>query len=261
MIIKSGDSVLVLSPDEKTYLVTVAEGKRMGTHLGEIELEKAIGLEYGSTIQTNLLHTYILLEPTIEDRMMKVKRFTQIIYPKDAALIVLKTGLGAGMRVIECGSGSGALTIALANAVAPTGKVYAYDRSERFLENAKKNVANAGFGEFAEFKLREAGDGFDEEGVDVVMLDLPSPWDGISSASRSLRGGGRIASLSPTYNQVERCAEVLAEEGFVFIETVEVLVRNIRVSTGKTRPMDRMVSHTGFLTFGRKALKKHDPGF
>jgi hypothetical protein len=28
------------------------------------------------------------------------------------------------------------------------------------------------------------------------------------------------------------------------------------VSTGKTRPMDRMVSHTGFLTFGRKALKK-----
>jgi tRNA A58 N-methylase Trm61 len=114
--------------------------------------------------------------------------------------------------------------------------------------------------EFAEFKLREAQEGFDEEGVDAVVLDLPSPWDGIASAARALRGGGRIASLSPTYNQVERCVEVLAEEGFVFLETVEVLVRNIRVSTGKTRPMDRMVSHTGFLTFGRKALKKKSSG-
>jgi len=260
MVIKSGDAVLVMSPDEKTYLVTVAEGKRMGTHLGDIELGKAIGLEYGSTIQTNLLHTYVLLEPTIEDRMMKVKRHTQIIYPKDAAMIVLKTGLGPGMRVIECGSGSGSLTIALANAVAPSGRVYAYDRSEKFMENARKNVESAGFGEFVEFKLREAQEGFDEEGVDVVMLDLPSPWDGIASAARALRGGGRIASLSPTYNQVERCVEVLAEEGFVFLETIEVLVRNIRVSTGKTRPMDRMVSHTGFLTFGRKALKKKASG-
>ncbi len=256
MAIKSGDSVLVMSPDEKTYLVTAAEGKRMGTHLGEIDLGKAIGLEYGSTIETNLLHTYVLLEPTIEDRMMKVKRLTQIVYPKDAALIILKTGLGPGMRVIECGSGSGSLTIALSNAVAPTGRVFAYDRSERFMENAKKNVENAGFGAFAEFKLREAQDGFDEEGVDAVVLDLPSPWDGIASAARALRGGGRIASLSPTYNQVERCADVLTQEGFVFLETIEVLVRNIRVSAGKTRPMDRMVSHTGFLTFGRKAVKR-----
>jgi tRNA (adenine57-N1/adenine58-N1)-methyltransferase len=258
MIIKRGDYVLLLSPDEKTYLVTVDEGKRMGTHLGEILLENAIGMEYGSVIQTNLLHPFIMLEPTLEDRIMKVKRLTQIVYPKDSALIVMKTGLGAGMRVVECGSGSGAMTIALANAVAPGGRVYTYDRSERFLENARKNVENAGFSEFVEFKLREVWEGFDEEGVDAVMLDLPSPWDGIPAASRALRGGGRIASISPTYNQVERCVEFLEREGFVFMETVEVLVRNIRVSTGKTRPMDRMVSHTGFLTFGRKALKKRE---
>ncbi|MFI5324246.1 MAG: tRNA (adenine-N1)-methyltransferase, partial [Thermodesulfobacteriota bacterium] len=204
---------------------------------------------------------FILIETTIEDMKMKVKRFTQIIYPKDAALIILKTGIGPGMRVIECGAGSGSLTIALANAVAPSGMVYTYDRSEKFMENARKNVQYAGFAPFVEFKLREASDGFDEVDVDVVVLDLPSPWDGIASASCALRGSGRIASLSPTYNQVERCVEVLGEEGFVLIETVEVLVRNIRVSTGKTRPMDRMVSHTGFLTFGRKALKKSDRGF
>lgn len=255
MNIARGDSVLVLSPDEKTYLVTVDEGKRMGTHLGELDLGGAIGREYGETIYSNLRHPFILLEPTLEDRMMKVRRFTQIIYPKDAGLILLKTGIKPGMRVVECGAGSGALTIALANAVAPGGRVFTYDRNERFLENARNNVSNAGYAEIVEFKLREAQDGFDETDVDVVVLDLPSPWDGIPAAVRALRGGGRIASLSPTYNQVEKCVEHLTEEGFVFLETVEVLVRHIRVSTGKTRPVDRMVSHTGFLTFGRKALK------
>lgn len=256
MNIKSGDTVLIYTPDKKTYLVTVSEGKRMSTHLGELSLEDAIGLEYGSAIYSSLKHSFLVLEPTLEDRMMKVKRFTQIIYPKDAAIIIMNTGIKSGMRIVECGAGSGSLTIALANAVAPGGKVYTYDRSERFLENARRNVEAAGYGDTVEFKLREAGDGFDETDVDVVVLDLPSPWDGIPAAARALRGGGRIASLSPTYNQVEKAVGVLESHGFVFLETVEVLVRNIRVAYGKTRPEERMVSHTGFLTFGRKALVK-----
>jgi tRNA (adenine57-N1/adenine58-N1)-methyltransferase len=256
MNIKSGDTVLIYTPDKKTYLVTVGEGKRMSTHLGELSLGDAIGLEYGSAIYSSLKHPFLVLEPTLEDRMMKVKRFTQIIYPKDAAIIIMNTGIKSGMRIVECGAGSGSLTIALANAAAPGGKVYTYDRSERFLENARRNVEAAGYGDTVEFKLREAGDGFDETGVDVVVLDLPSPWDGIPAAARALRGGGRIASLSPTFNQVEKASGVLESHGFVFLETVEVLVRNIRVAYGKTRPEERMVSHTGFLTFGRKALVK-----
>lgn len=256
MNIKNGDTVLIYTPDKKTYLVTVEEGKRMSTHLGELALGDAVGLEYGSAIYSSLKHPFLVLEPTLEDRMMKVKRFTQIIYPKDAAIIIMKTGIKPGMRVIECGAGSGSLTIALANAVAPGGRVYTYDRSERFLENAKRNVEAAGYGDIVELKLREAGDGFDETGVDVVVLDLPSPWDGIPAAARALRGGGRIASLSPTYNQVEKAAGILDSHGFVFLQTVEVLVRHIRVAYGKTRPEERMVSHTGFLTFGRKALVK-----
>jgi tRNA (adenine57-N1/adenine58-N1)-methyltransferase len=159
------------------------------------------------------------------------------------------------MHVIECGTGSGALTIALANAVAPMGKVYAYDRREDFLENARKNVEEAGFSDFVEFKLREVEEEFDETEVDVVILDLPSPWEGVPAATRSIRGGGRIAIISPTYNQVEKTVESLRKSGFVYLETIEVLIRRILVRPGKTRPFERMVSHTGFLTFGRKAMK------
>jgi len=246
--------VLLLSPDEKTFLLRIREKRVFGTHLGGINLEDAVGKKYGEVIYSSSGKPFILLEPTLEDRVMKVRRFTQIIYPKDAAIIIFKTGLRDGMRVIECGAGSGALTIALANAVAPTGRVYAYDRDEKFLKNAKKNVEEAGLSELVEFKLREVSEGFDEEDVDVVILDLPSPWEGIPAASRAIRGGGRIASISPTYNQVERTVESLEENGFVLIETVEVLLRHIRVSTGKTRPFDRMIGHTGFLTFGRKKV-------
>ena len=56
-----------------------------------------------------------------------------------------------------------------------------------------------------------------------AILDLPSPWYGIPAAYEALASGGRIASISPTYNQVERTAESLEETGFVRIETVELI--------------------------------------
>lgn len=260
MKIKQGDQVLIVSPDEKTYLVKIYGGKGMGTHLGEVKLGDAIGLEYGQRIYSNLKHPFLILEPTLEDRMMKLRRRTQIIYPKDAGLILLKCGLRPGMRVVECGTGSGALTMALANAVAPTGRVYTYDRREEHSANSRQNIENAGLAEFVEFKVREAQEGFDEMDIDVAIIDLPSPWDGIPAAVKALRGGGRIASLSPTYNQVERCVESLEQSGFALIETVELLIRTIRVARGKTRPVDRMIAHTGFLTFGTKALPEKKPG-
>jgi tRNA (adenine57-N1/adenine58-N1)-methyltransferase len=254
MKIKSGDCVLLLSPDNKTFLVDIREGKVFSTHLGNLNLGDAIGKGYGEVIHTQLGKQFFVLDPTLEDRMMKAKRLTQIIYPKDAALILLKTGIRPGFRVIECGVGSGVLTMALSNAVFPDGRIYSYDRREDLLDNAKRNVTEAGFGALVEFKLRDAKDGFDETDVDVVILDLPSPWEGVSSAAGSMRGGGRIASLSPTFNQVEKTVESLTNKGFINLETLEVLVRKFLVRSGKTRPFERMVSHTGFLTFGRKAI-------
>jgi tRNA (adenine57-N1/adenine58-N1)-methyltransferase len=253
--IEPGDQVLLYSPDRKTYLIGVAADGVLSTHHGQLWHNEMIGKAYGEVIYSSTGKPYILLEPTLEDRMMKVKRLTQIIYPKDAGLILMKTGVGSGMRVVECGAGSGSSTLALANAVAPDGRVYVYDRDERFVRNAQANIERAGFGGLVEFKVRGVEEGFDEAGIDVVLLDLPSPWMGVEPAVRALRGGGRLASISPTYNQIERMAEMLDAAGFVMIETVEVLLRHILARPGKTRPFERMIGHTGFLTFARKAVR------
>jgi tRNA (adenine57-N1/adenine58-N1)-methyltransferase len=235
----------------------MAVGRSFSTHHGQLLHDEMIGKSYGDYVYSSLGRPYALLDPTLEERMMKVKRLTQIIYPKDMGLILVKTGVGSGMRVVECGAGSGASTIALAHAVAPDGQVVVYDRQEKFMRNAQLNVERAGYGHLVEFKVREASEGFDETDVDVVLLDLPSPWEGVEGACRALRGGGRLASISPTYNQIERMAAALEQAGFIMIETVEVLVRDILARTGKTRPFERMISHTGFLTFARKAQRLH----
>ncbi len=258
MKIKLQDTVLLLSPDDKTFLVSISEGKTFSSHLGIIDLEDAVGKNWGDRITSKLGSDFFLLDPTVEDKLMKVRRLTQIVYPKDAAFIIFKTGLKSSSRVIETGIGSGALTIALANAVSPEGKIFTYEKRQQFITNAKHNIEQAGLLDYVEFNCGDARDGFKETEVDAVIIDLPSPWYGIPSAYKALKGGGQIASISPTYNQVEKTAESLERNGFVNIETLELILRYYQVKPGKTRPRNKMVGHTGFLTFARKGEKSID---
>ena len=258
MKIKPGDTIVLVSPDNKSFMVVVEEGKFFSSHMGILDLSSAIGKKWGEAIVSSLGNSFVLLNPTVEQKMMKVRRATQIVYPKDAALILFKTDVGAGTRVVEAATGSGALTVALANSVAPSGKVYTYEKREQFMNNARDNVRRAGFSEYVEFNCGDAREGFKERDVDVAVLDLPSPWYGIPASYEALAPGGRIASISPTYNQVERTAEALGETGFVRIETVELIMRNYQVKRGKTRPDNRTVAHTGFLTFAFKRMSDAD---
>lgn len=255
-MIDYGKAVLLYSSDGKSFLIKLQKGGKFHSHLGVVDHDLIAESDFGSTVASAKGAELYVLEPTTEDYIMNVARRTQIMYPKDIGLALLKAGVGPGSRVVELGSGSGALTIALARAVAPGGRVYSYDRNEQFQQVARANLERAGLADYVEFKIREVGSGFDETEADVVMLDVPNPWDGADDAWRALKGGGRLASFSPTFNQVERMAEKLERSGFVAIETVEVLHRYILARPGRTRPFNRMVGHTGFMTFARKVIKK-----
>jgi tRNA (adenine57-N1/adenine58-N1)-methyltransferase len=251
--VREGEWILLYSSERAQYLTRYQPGKKFSTHLGELEL--AEGLKFGENLKTHTGKDFFVLKPTTSLLSMRVKRTTTIIYPKDAGLILLETGIGAGSRVIEVGTGSGAMTIILAKAVGMEGKVYSFERRPEFLENARENVEKYGLSDRVVFHLKDpAESGYGVNGVDAAIIDVPEPWSLVEPTWEALRGGGSWASLSPTIDQVVRTFEALSER-FVKIRCVEILEREILVRPGKTRPRERMVSHTGYLLFAQKVQR------
>ena len=186
--------------------------------------------------------------------MQALKRHAQIILPKDAAQIILNCSIEHGNIVLEAGIGSGSLTIALANTVAPTGRVISYDIRRDFIEHAMKNIRNAGLEEYVTAKLKDVTLDIDEKELDAVVLDIPNPWDAVKHAWKALKTGGYLCSYSPLISQVEKTVHEIWKHGFIEIKTFENLQREMVVSKHGTRPSFDMLGHTGYLTFARKIL-------
>jgi len=253
--IGDGDYVVLYLDVRRTYMVKVEAGKTFHTHKGYVKLDELVGKEFGATIQSSLGIAFTALKPTLTDYIMKSSRQTQITYPKDAALIVMFSGIGAGSRVVEAGTGTGALTTALAHYVRPDGKIYSYEIRGEFQKAAEKNLKRAGLLEFVELKSGDVVAGIEEREVDAVVLDLATPWLVAPQAYEALKPSGIIVSFSPTIDQVVKVTEALREQNFICIETVECFMRGMQVERGKTRPQTLMTGHTGYITYARKALK------
>ena len=253
--ISEGDYVLLCLDSRRTYMLKVEAGKTFHTHKGYVKLDELIGKEFGVAFQSSLGIEFTALKPTLEDYIMKSSRKTQITYPKDIALIVMFSGIGPGSRVVESGTGTGALTTALAYYVKPNGKVYTYELRSEFQKNAEKNLKRTNLLEFVELKSGDVTAGIEERDLDAVVLDLAVPWLVVPHAYEALKPSGTIVSFSPTIDQVVKTVEALRENNFVFIETVECLMRAMQVERGKTRPHTMMTGHTGYITHARKAVK------
>jgi len=165
------------------------------------------------------------------------------------------SGIGPGSRVVESGTGTGALTTALAHYVKPTGKVYTYELRSEFQKNAEKNLKRSNLLDYVEMKSGDVTLGIEERDLDAVVLDLATPWLVISNAYEALKPSGILVSFSPTIDQVVKATEALRENNFILIETVECIMRAMQVERGKTRPQTLMTGHTGYITHARKAMK------
>jgi tRNA (adenine57-N1/adenine58-N1)-methyltransferase len=165
------------------------------------------------------------------------------------------SGIGPGSRVAESGTGTGALTTALAHYVKPEGKVYTYELREEFQKNAEKNLKRANLLDFVELKSGDVTAGIEERDLDAVILDLAVPWLVVPHAYEALKPSGTLVSFSPTIDQVVKTTEALKENNFILIETVECMMRAMQVERGKTRPHTMMTGHTGYITHARKAIK------
>ncbi len=250
----AGDLAQLVGLRHKHFLITLTPGAELHTHRGIVRHDDLIGRPWGSRITTHLGATFYLLQPSLADLLIDLPRNTQILYPKDIGFILVTMGIGPGKRVIEAGSGSGSMTIALAYAVGSQGKVYSYEVRPEMQALARKNVTRLGLAERVEFKLRDLAEGCDETDAEAFFLDVPNPWDYIPQVRAALQPGGFFGSLVPTTNQVVQLVEALRREGFAFIEVCEILLRYYKPEPQRLRPTDRMVAHTGYLVFGRKVV-------
>jgi len=239
---------LLIDRRGKKYLLR-EDVEEFHTSLGVVKLS---GAKPGDRLHSHLGHEFYLLEPSIVDYYDKLPRAGSIVMKKEIGPIIAYTGIGSGSRVVEAGTGTGALAIYLAHIVGEEGKVYTYEIREDHLEIAKKNFALAGVEDRIVAKLADVRQGIEEREVDAVVFDMPDPWLAIPHAHSALRHGGFVVAYNPYIEQIRKAYLAMQEANFRDTRVIEVLEREIEVKKVGTRPKTRMLGHTGYLAFGRK---------
>lgn len=258
MNLQAGEKVLLIDSRDRRYLVTLATGKQFHSHAGVVEHDALIGLPEGSTVRSSGGAKLTAFRPTLAEFVLKMKRGAQVVYPKDVALILVYADVFPGATVLEAGSGSASLTLALARAVGDGGRVISYELRDDHHAQAVANVEAwyEGLGSKPENLDLRVGDVFsdveEEVHADRLVLDLPEPWHAVGTTTERLKPGGIMCCYLPTIPQVSQLVETMRRGGFGRIETMESLLRTWNVDGQSVRPDHRMVAHTGFVVTGRK---------
>jgi tRNA (adenine57-N1/adenine58-N1)-methyltransferase len=254
---QENDLVLLIGQDRKQFIVRLQVGGQLQTHRGCIDHDDLLGQPLGREIHSHLGYPFVALEPSTFDLIKQLKRTTQIMYPKDIGYVLIKLNIIPGSRVIEAGTGSGGLALAMARVVGTGGSLYSYEVRADILNLARKNLEALGLIDSVNLKLRDIAEGFDETEVDALFLDVRQPWIYLVHVATALKDGGFFGAILPTTNQVVKLVGALEGRGtFGHIEVEEVLVRPYKAVPTRLRPMDRMVAHTGYLVFARKVSRE-----
>lgn len=254
MSFKKNELVIVRDDKNKTYLQKLDAKGRFQSHIGIVFHKDIIGKEEGEVFLTSTNREVAVFYPTLNDYIHKMGRKTAIIHPKDIGIILFLADIKPGDRIVEAGTGSGALLLSLSRYVGKKGHIYSYDNRSELQDVARKNLEKF-YNKFptnVTFKEQDITHGISENEIDAIVLDFSQPWDVIPEAVSSLRRGGHFSSYVPTIIQAERFVKELeVTESFLDIETVEVLLRPWQIKGYSVRPQHRMVGHTGFMVFAR----------
>ncbi len=252
---RAGETILLIQPDKKRLLVNLEPGGVQHTHHGIVVHDDIIDRPLGRTLSSHLGKRFVVLRPSMEELLVSLRRATQIIFPKDIGYILLKLSVFPGQRVIEAGTGSGAMAIAFARYSSPGGMLYTYEQREQFYELAGQNLARAGLLEAVTRHNRPIGDGFEERDVDAVFLDVRDPWTHLDAVLAALGPGGHFGAIVPTVNQVARLLEAMEPRELSDVEVAEIMLRQYKPVADRLRPKDRLTAHTGYLIFARRIVR------
>ncbi len=250
-----GDRVQLTDAKGKLYSITLTAGAEWHTHKGMLKHDELVGIPEGSIVATNGELKFQAFRPLLADYVLSMPRGATIIYPKDAAMILGVADIKPGVRVLEAGVGSGALSISILRAIGENGFLHSVEIRDDFAKISEKNVSSyfgkkpvnwkLSIGALQEQQL--------ENSYDRVVLDMLAPWECMDVVSNALVPGGVFMSYVATTTQLSRIAEAIKDSGnFTEPESSETIVRGWHHEGLAVRPQHRMIGHTGFLVFARR---------
>ena len=250
-----GDRVQITDPKGRRHTVVLEPGALFHTHRGALAHDDLIGLPEGSVVTSAVGTQYLALRPLLADYVLSMPRGAQVIYPKDAAQILMWGDIFPGARVLEAGAGSGALTCSLLQAVGERGRVLSYEVRADHAEHAVANVDRFFGAAVPNWELRVADLTTHpaDQPVERVVLDMLHPWEALPTVSDALVAGGVLTVYVATTTQLSRTAEALREAGcYTEPQAWETLQRPWHTVGLAVRPEHRMVAHTAFLLTARR---------
>jgi tRNA (adenine57-N1/adenine58-N1)-methyltransferase len=250
-----GDRVQLTDAKGKLYSITLTAGAEWHTHKGMLKHDELVGIPEGSIVVTNGELKFQAFRPLLADYVLSMPRGATIIYPKDAAMILGVADIKPGVRVLEAGVGSGALSISILRAIGENGFLHSVEIRDDFAKISEKNVSSYFGQKPANWKLSVGAlqEQQLENNYDRIVLDMLAPWECMDVASNALVPGGVFMSYVATTTQLSRIAEAIKESGnFTEPESSETIVRGWHHEGLAVRPQHRMIGHTGFLVFARR---------
>lgn len=250
-----GDRVQLTDTKGKMHTITLQVNQEWHTHNGWLVHNEVIGQPEGSVVETTGGLKFLAFKPLLTDYVLSMPRGATIVYPKDSAMIVGMADIAPGVRVLEAGVGSGALTISLLRAVGAEGRVDSFERRDEFADIARKNVTHYFRSTPENWRLTVGSvqDYEHQSKYDRVILDMLAPWECVEMASAVLEPGGVFMAYVATTTQLSATAEAIKESAnFTEPESMESIVRGWHHEGLAVRPQHRMIGHTGFLIFARR---------
>jgi tRNA (adenine57-N1/adenine58-N1)-methyltransferase len=256
-LLRAGEVVLLVDSRGRRHLKSLSPHHRITIRGSVLRCDDLIGQPEGTIVGAGEPESFLAFRPSHAQLVPEIERPAEPIFPKDVGAIVVYADIRAGDRVVEIGTGAGALSIALLRSVGPAGRVASYEIRPDFAEVASKTVRTyEPAADHWRLVVADARNGVTERDVDAVVLDVPDPVPLLAVAAAALRPGGALAVYVPTTLQLKDLRDALAARGdFAMVETVELLERPWHAEPNSLRPAHRMVAHTAFLTFARRTAQ------
>ncbi|MBX0293556.1 methyltransferase domain-containing protein [Haloarcula nitratireducens] len=232
--------------EDREYLLD--PGERFESDLGILEVPEDV--EPGDVVETHLGTAFTTRRLRGPDLFNHLERTGAPMMPRDVGLVVGKTGVAAGDRVLDAGTGTGILSAYMGRLGAD---VVTYEVDPDFADVARENMALAGVEDRVEVRTGDVTDDLDTlSGFDVVTLDTEDAPTVVERAPTLLRRGGSLAVYSPFVENTREAVAAAEEVGLATVETLDTIQREMDFDDRGSRPSTGGVGHTGYLTFARR---------